>query len=77
MLEGRSTVGRMTDRIYRVQGMTCGHCVQAVTAELTAVDGVAGVAVDLESGAVTVSGDGFTDEAVAAAGEETGYELAP
>ena len=35
---------------YTVTGMTCGHCVSAVTSELAALDGVADVQVDLGSG---------------------------
>ncbi len=39
---------------FTVTGMTCGHCVQAVTDEITALDGVEKVDVELSSGAVTV-----------------------
>jgi len=63
---------------YTVTGMTCGHCVQAVTDELTALEGVQQVDVDLTSGAVTVVSDTpLTEEAVAAAVDEAGYALAP
>ncbi len=62
---------------YRVTGMTCGHCVQAVTSELTELPGVTGVEVDLSSGAVTVASDRpLTDDEVRAAVDEAGYELA-
>lgn len=62
---------------YRVTGMTCGHCVAAVTEELTALDGVTDVAVDLATGEVTVhSGTPLDDAAVAAAIDEAGYALA-
>jgi copper chaperone len=61
---------------YRVSGMTCGHCVQAVTEELTAIDGVTGVEVDLGSGDVTVTSDAPLDrEQIAGAVDEAGYEL--
>ena len=61
---------------YTVTGMTCGHCVSAVTEELSAIDGVADVQVDLGSGAVTVTSDGpLSDEAVRTAVDEAGYEL--
>jgi copper chaperone len=61
---------------HRVSGMTCGHCVQAVTEELTAIDGVTGVDVDLGSGDVTVTSDAPLDrERVAGAVDEAGYEL--
>ena len=66
----------MSDSTYEVTGMTCGHCVQAVRQEISKVDGVESVAVDLESGRVTVTGGGYTDEQIAAAVDEAGYELA-
>ena len=62
---------------YTVTGMTCGHCVSAVTTEISAIDGVGDVRVDLSSGAVTVTSAGpLSDEAVRAAVDEAGYELA-
>jgi copper chaperone CopZ len=62
---------------YTVTGMTCGHCVQAVTGELSTLPGVADVQVDLSSGAVTVTSDApLADDAVRAAVDEAGYELA-
>lgn len=65
----------MAEKSYTVTGMTCGHCVQAVSTEVGAVPGVAEVAVDLDSGRVTVTGESFTDEQIRAAVEEAGYEL--
>ncbi|MFZ6003612.1 MAG: heavy-metal-associated domain-containing protein [Actinomycetota bacterium] len=69
-----------TDRTiatYTVVGMTCGHCVQAVTQELSKLDGVARVEVDLETGVATVESATPLDSAdVAAAVDEAGYELA-
>jgi len=61
---------------YDVTGMTCGHCAQAVTSEVQTIQGVSAVRVDIETGTVTVEGDGFTDEQVAAAVDEAGYALA-
>ena len=61
-----------------VSGMTCGHCVAAVTDELGRVPGVRGVEVDLPSGAVTITSDAPVDlVAVAAAVDEAGYEVVP
>lgn len=61
---------------YRVQGMTCDHCVAAVTSELEALEGVRQVDVDLASGDVRVTSDEpLTDEAVQAAVDEAGYEV--
>jgi copper chaperone CopZ len=62
---------------YTVTGMTCGHCVQAVTSELTALPGVDAVQIDLPTGAVTVTSEQpLTADAVRAAVDEAGYELA-
>jgi copper ion binding protein len=67
----------MTETTYQVQGMTCGHCVSAVTEELTRLDGVSEVQVDLAGGRVTVaSAAPLARDAVAAAIDEAGYELA-
>ncbi|GAA2084532.1 heavy-metal-associated domain-containing protein [Aeromicrobium tamlense] len=67
----------MTTTTYTVTGMTCGHCAAAVTQEITALDGVEDVAVDVASGAVTVTSQGPLDEAqVASAVDEAGYALA-
>ncbi|MFE5333035.1 heavy-metal-associated domain-containing protein [Embleya sp. NPDC056575] len=61
---------------YTVTGMTCGHCVSSVKAEVGRIDGVTEVAVDLASGKVTVTSDAaLADTAVAAAIDEAGYEL--
>lgn len=69
----------MTTTTLRVTGMTCGHCVKAVTEELTAVDGVDAVNVELVAGGtssvvVTASRE-IPTEALAAAVDEAGYEL--
>jgi copper chaperone len=67
----------MSTSTYTVTGMTCGHCVSAVSEEVGALPGVTEVQVDLPSGAVTVTSETPLDEAaVAAAVEEAGYELA-
>lgn len=66
----------MTTATYTVKGMTCQHCVNAVTEEVTKIDGVSGVEIDLASGQVTVSGDAAADErAIRAAVDEAGYEV--
>jgi copper chaperone len=62
--------------VWTVQGMTCSHCVLAVTEEVSEIPGVTDVAVDLESGRVTVTADADpTPEAMAAAVDEAGYTL--
>ena len=61
---------------YTVTGMTCGHCVASVTEEVQEIAGVEDVAVDLASGAVTVtSAEPLDETAVRAAVEEAGYQL--
>jgi copper chaperone len=66
----------MTTATYRVSGMTCDHCVRAVTEEVGKLPGVANVEVDLASGTVTVSSGAPLDEGdVRAAVDEAGYEL--
>jgi copper chaperone CopZ len=71
----------MTTITYAVTGLTCGHCANAVTEELSCLDGVRSVDVGLvpggESKVVVTSEAGLTDEAVAAALDEAGdYTLA-
>jgi copper chaperone CopZ len=71
----RTFVGTTT---FQVQGMSCGHCERAITYEISRVDGVQGVVVDLPSGTVTVSASGPVDRAdIAAAVDEAGYALVP
>lgn len=65
----------MSTRTYTVEGMTCGHCVNAVTGEVSKVAGVSDVKVDLETKTVTVTADTFDDAAIAAAVDEAGYTL--
>lgn len=67
----------MSEMTYTVAGMTCGHCVASVTEEITEIDGVTDVSVDLPAGAVTVVSTTPLDrEQVRAAVEEAGYKLA-
>jgi copper chaperone len=62
---------------YTVVGMTCGHCVNAVTEEVSAVPGITAVDVDLASGGLTVtSTEPVDDAAVRTAVEEAGYQVA-
>ena len=67
----------MSTATYTVVGMTCGHCISAVTDEVSQLPGVTAVDVDLASGGLTVTSDAPVDEsAVRAAVEEAGYEVA-
>ena len=66
----------MTTTTYTVTGMTCEHCVHAVTSELGAVGGVSAVAVELVPGGsslVAVTSEArLPDHAVSAALDEAG-----
>ena len=67
----------MSTQTFTVTGMTCGHCVASVTEEVSELDGVQNVDVDLETGSVTIeSTTPLEDDAVRAAVEEAGYQLA-
>jgi copper chaperone len=71
----------MTTTTYKVTGMTCEHCVNAVTSEFSALDGVSTVQVQLAPSGVstvTVTSAAPLAEAVvsAALDEAGGYQLA-
>ena len=67
----------MSEQTFTVVGMTCDHCVRAVSAELSKLDGVQRVDVDLASGRVGVASTAPLSAAdVAAAVDEAGYEVA-
>jgi copper chaperone len=69
----------MTTATYTVRGMTCGHCVSAVTEEVQSISGVSEVTIDLVEGgdsSVIVTSEASLDvKAVRAAVDEAGYEL--
>lgn len=66
----------MSESVYTVNGMTCGHCVSSVTEEISQIDGVRNVAVELDAGLVTVTSDQpVTEGDVRAAVTEAGYTL--
>jgi copper chaperone CopZ len=67
----------MTTKTYSVTGMTCSHCVASVDSEIRLIPGVTDVRVDLADGAVTVRSDRpLDDDAVVAAVDEAGYQVA-
>ncbi|WFE55242.1 heavy-metal-associated domain-containing protein [Micromonospora sp. WMMD1155] len=67
----------MVQSTYQVRGMTCGHCAQSITAELSALPGVENVDVDLGAGNVTVhSAETLALADVERAVDEAGFELA-
>ncbi|HWD01053.1 MAG TPA: heavy-metal-associated domain-containing protein [Amycolatopsis sp.] len=64
----------MIENAYTVTGMSCGHCAQSVTEELSAIAGVQEVKVNVETGRVVVLSEGnLAEGAVRAAVEEAGY----
>ena len=63
------------ERTYAVPGISCEHCVRAITGELDKVAGVEAVAVDVAAKTVTVQGTA-SDAAVRAAIDEAGYDIA-
>jgi copper chaperone len=70
----------MTTTTYAVTGMSCEHCVNAVTTELGSLDGVSAVSVDLVadgSSRVTVASDRplSEEEVIAALDEAGGYQI--
>jgi copper chaperone len=69
-------MGSLEQHTYNVSGMSCEHCVAAVSSQVGELAGVAAVEVDLSSGAVTVHASKIDDEAIRDAVEEAGYSLA-
>jgi len=66
----------MSVETFTVTGMTCGHCVASVTSEVSKLDGVTKVDVDLASGSVTVESDSPVDPgAFALAVDEAGFAV--
>ena len=63
-------------RTYAVPGIHCGHCAAAIKEEVSSVEGVDAVNVDLDAKVVTIRGEALSDEALREAIEEAGYEAA-
>ena len=59
---------------YSVPDMSCQHCVDSITTEVTKVDGVTAVTVDLDTKTVAVVGG--DDTAIVAAIDEAGFDIA-
>ncbi|MGW1910798.1 heavy-metal-associated domain-containing protein [Streptomyces sp. NPDC002076] len=70
------TPGSVT-AVYKVTGMSCGHCEGSVSGEISQLPGVSSVKAVASTGEVTVvSEHPLDDEAVRAAVDEAGFELA-
>ena len=63
-------------KTYIVPGIHCGHCAASVKEEVSSVQGVEAVDVDLDSKVVTIRGNALSDEALRGAIEEAGYQAA-
>ena len=61
---------------YSVPAIHCAHCAMSIREEVSAVEGVESVDVDLETKVVTIRGSALEDAALRAAIEEAGYEAA-
>jgi copper chaperone len=59
---------------FNVQGMTCGHCVKAVTQAVQLLDSAAAVSVELDSGKVVINSDVPRERLVEAIRDE-GYSV--
>lgn len=70
----------MSSKTINVDGMTCGHCVNAVTEELSKIPGVTAVNIELHAGEISpvtiTTGNEISDADIAAAVEEAGYSIA-
>jgi copper chaperone len=67
---------QVTELSYFDPGVSCSHCVAAVTDEIQEISGVEYVEVDLARKQVTVRGSSVDDTDVRAAIEAAGYEVA-
>jgi len=79
--EANTKENTMTTQVFPVTGLTCGHCVGAVSSELTTLPGVTDVHIDLVSEGVStlsvITDEALTDAQVATALDEAGeYQLA-
>ena len=64
----------MATKNYTVEGMTCGHCELSVQEEVSEIAGVTEANADHTTGTLTVTGEDFSDEQVAAV-TEAGYQV--
>jgi len=62
-------------KVMLVEGMSCNHCVMAVTKALKEVNGVSNVNVDLGSKKVEIEGENLNDAKLKEAVEEAGYDV--
>jgi copper chaperone len=77
MLSPSSSLSPIDELVYRVDDMSCSHCVLAVTEEVSQVLGVASVDVDLDTKLVRVRGADVDAAAVVVAIDDAGYDAVP
>jgi copper chaperone len=65
----------MSTATYTVPDISCNHCKHAIEGEVSQVQGVASVEVDVKAKKVTVSGEPLDEQAIVAAIDEAGYEV--
>lgn len=65
----------MITEVFNVEGMSCEHCVNAITGEVNKLSGIEKVAVDLKANTVTITADPVDRVAVEAAIVEAGYTV--
>jgi copper chaperone len=74
--EVRIREAKVSRSVYTVDGMTCGHCVDAVTRAISSLATVTQVDVDLASGRIrVVSSEPLDDDVVRTAVAEAGYQV--
>ncbi|ANE05107.1 heavy-metal-associated domain-containing protein [Corynebacterium crudilactis] len=65
----------MSTKNYHVEGLTCENGVASVEDEISIIAGTQGVDIDLETGRVAVTGEGFTDDQIIEAVQNAGYKV--
>ena len=68
-------MSEVVQRTYNVTGMSCEHCVGAVSTAVGQLSGVHDVQVELADGELHLRGAGVDEEAVRVAVEAAGYGL--
>ncbi|MFK4105483.1 heavy-metal-associated domain-containing protein [Streptomyces sp. NPDC019531] len=75
-MSSQTDTQRSVTAVYKVSGMSCGHCEGSVSAEISEIAGVSSVKAVASTGEITVVSDAaLDDEAVRSAVDEAGFEL--
>ena len=62
-------------KTIKIEGMTCGHCVESVDTALNALKGISEVKVDLEGNKATVEAENVDDKTIKEAIEDIGFDV--